>query len=190
MEADNILVQRCRSGDMKAAEAIFRRYHQTIHQVVARMLRNAPETEDLVQDVFLKAFRGIEGFKGTASLKTWLTQIAINTCLNYLAKVERRYFHESLEQPIGEEGDLTLGDRLASSGPQPDEAAIASEVYRRVEEAVDKLSPEFRAVIVLRDLQDMSYEEVAEALSLNLGTVKSRLARARKQVQKWLEDLF
>ena len=84
---------------------------------------------------------------------------------------------------------MTLGDRLASPGATPEEAMAASEVYRRVEEAVGKLSPEFRSVLVLRDIQDLSYEEVADTLGINLGTVKSRLARARKQVQKWLGDL-
>ena len=112
------------------------------------------------------------------------------TCLNHLAKAERRYQHDSLETPVGgEESDMTLGDRLASPGATPEEAASASEVYRRVEEAVAKLSPEFRSVLVLRDIQDLSYEEVAETLGITLGTVKSRLARARKQVQRWLGDL-
>lgn len=190
VEAESTLIQRCQAGDMKAAEALFRRYHAPVHQLISRMLNGAPEAEDLVQEVFLKAFRAIGGFKGRSSFKTWIFQIATNTCLNHLAKAERRYVHDSLEAPLGGEGDFTLGDRLASSSPEPDEAAMAAEVYQRVEQAVAKLSPEFRAVLVLRDIQDLSYEEVSEALGLNLGTVKSRLARARKQVQQWLADLF
>jgi RNA polymerase sigma-70 factor (ECF subfamily) len=189
-ETEQVLIQRAQHGDMKAAEALFRRYHPPINQLVHRMLRGAPETEDLVQEVFLKAFRAIAGFKGNSSFKTWLYQIATNTCLNYLAKAERRYQHDSLDMPVGEESDMTLGDRLAAPGATPEEAASASEVYKRVEEAVGKLSPEFRSVIVLRDIQDLSYEEVAETLGINLGTVKSRLARARKQVQQLLGDLL
>lgn len=189
-EDDRSLIQRCRQGEMKAAEALFRRYQLPIHHVVTRMLRGAPDAEDLVQEVFLKAFRGIDGFKGNSSFKTWLTQIAINTCLNYLAKSERKIPHDSLDQTMGEAGERTLGDRLASPRPTPDEAAMAQEVYARVEEALDKLSPEFRAVVVLRDLQDLSYEEVSQALGVNLGTVKSRLARARRQVQQWIADLL
>ena len=190
MEAEKTLIARCQEGDMKAAEALFHRYHAPIHALVARMVGQGPEAEDLVQEVFLKAFRGIGGFRGASSFKTWLYQIATNTCLNHLAKAERRYHHDSLDQPVGEEGEATLGDRLASTAIQPEEAALASDVYRRVEEAVNRLSPEFRSVLVLRDLQDLSYEEVADTLGINLGTVKSRLARARKQVQQWLSDLL
>lgn len=174
---------------MKAAEELFRRYHAPVRQLVGRMLRQAPETEDLVQEVFLKAFRGIHGFKGESSFKTWIYQIATNTCLNHLAKAERKYAHDALEQPIGPDGELTLADRLASSKPGPEATLETREVYERVVSAIDRLSPEFRAVVVLRDLQDLSYEEVAESLGLNLGTVKSRLARGRRQLQKWLGDL-
>jgi RNA polymerase sigma-70 factor (ECF subfamily) len=190
MEVDDTLIKKCQAGDMKAAEALFQRYQAPVHQVVFRMLKGAPETEDLVQDVFLKAFRGIGNFRGASSFKTWVSQIAINTCLNYLAKAENKYPHDSLEQPLGHEGDYTLGDRLASRTPQPDEVVMAQEVYQRLEEAMNHLSPDFRAVLVLRDLQDLSYEEVAETLGIQLGTVKSRLARARKQVQQWLKDLL
>lgn len=190
MEAERNLIQRCQAGDMKAAEALFRMYHAPVHQLVSRMLRGAPETEDLVQDVFLKAFRNIGSFRGASSFKTWIHQIATNTVLNHLAKAERKYVVDSLDAPLGAEGDATVGDRFAASAPRPDEAAQTAEVYARVEDAVNRLSPEFRAVVVLRDLQDLSYEEVAETLGVNLGTVKSRLARARKQLQKWLEDLL
>lgn len=182
------LIARCQAGDMKAAEALFRRYQGPIQNLVSRMLRQAPETEDLVQEVFLKAFKGIQGFKGNSAFKTWLYQIATNTCLNHLAKAERKYVHESLDQPLGDDGDFTLGDRLRASGSGPEEQVMSSEVYARVEAAMDKLSPDFKAVLVLRDVQDLSYDEVAETLGVNLGTVKSRLARARKQVQQWLGD--
>lgn len=189
-EAESQLITRAQAGDMKAAEALFRRYHGPIHQLVFRMLRGSAEVEDLVQEIFLKTFRAIAGFKGNSSFKTWLYQIATNTCLNHLAKAERKYPHDSLDQSVHEDTDMTLGDRLASRSATPEEAAQASEVYRRVEEAVGKLSPEFRSVLVLRDIQDLSYEEVSETLGINLGTVKSRLARARKQVQRWLADLI
>ena len=189
LSPDSDQIQRAQAGDMKAAEALFRRYHAPIHGLVARMVRNGPETEDLVQDVFLKAFKGIGGFKGASSFKTWLYQIATNTCLNHLARAEHRFGHDSLEQPVGQEGDATLGDRLASRTPAPEDLMLAAEIYQRVSEAVERLSPEFRAVLVLRDMHDLTYEDVAKALDLNIGTVKSRLARARKQVQQWIEDL-
>jgi RNA polymerase sigma-70 factor (ECF subfamily) len=187
--SDRLLIERVQAGDMKAAEAIFRRYHAPIYGLVSRMVRRGPETEDLVQDVFLKTFKGIGGFKGASSFKTWLYQIATNTCLNHLARAERKFIHESLEHSFGDDGGLTLGERLASPGPVPEEAALAAEVFRRVDEAIDRLTPEFKAVLVLRDMHDFTYDDVARALDLNIGTVKSRLARARKQVQQWIGDL-
>jgi RNA polymerase sigma-70 factor (ECF subfamily) len=188
-QSDRLLIERVQAGDMKAAEAIFRRYHAPIYGLVSRMMRKGPETEDLVQDVFLKTFKGIGGFKGASSFKTWLYQIATNTCLNQLARAERKYIHDSLEQSTGDDGELTWGERLASSDPQPEETALAAEVFRRVDEAIDKLSPEFKAVLILRDMHDFTYDDMARALDLNIGTVKSRLARARKQVQQWIGDL-
>ncbi|MEB3222470.1 MAG: sigma-70 family RNA polymerase sigma factor [Candidatus Sericytochromatia bacterium] len=188
-DADAALVARAQDGDMKALEALFRRHHGPIHQLVHRMVHGAPEAEDLVQEAFLKAFRGLGGFRRHSSFKTWLYQIATNTCLNHLARAERRYQHDSLDATLGEEGGLTLGERLEAHGQTPEEAATAAEVYRQVERALAQLSPEFRAVLVLRDVQDLSYEEIAESLGINLGTVKSRLARARRQVQQHLGEL-
>jgi RNA polymerase sigma-70 factor (ECF subfamily) len=188
-DADSALVERAQDGDTKAVEALFRRYHGPIHQLVHRMVHGASESEDLVQEVFLKAFRGLGGFRRHSSFRTWLYQIATNTCLNHLARAERRFQHDSLDATLGDESGLTLGERLAAHGQSPEEAATAAEIYRQVERAVARLSPEFRAVLVLRDVQDLSYEEIAEALGINLGTVKSRLARARRQVQQHLGEL-
>lgn len=188
-DVEPAVIAQAQAGDMKAREAIFRRYHAGIHQLVHRMVRGGPETEDLVQDIFLKAFRGLPGFRHQSGFKTWLYQIATNTCLNHLARAERRFVHDSLERPLGEDGEMTLGERLPARGQTPEEAATAAELYRHLERAVAALSPDFRAVLVLRDVHDLSYEEIAETLGLNLGTVKSRLARARRQVQQSLAAL-
>lgn len=188
-DTDPAVIARAQAGDLKAMEALFRRHHAGIHQLVHRMVHGGPETEDLVQETFLRAFRGLSGFRGHSSFKTWLHQIATNACLNHLARAERRFAHDSLEAPLSPEGDVTLGERLPAAGQTPEEAATAAELYRQVEKAVAGLSPEFRAVLVLRDIQDLTYEEIAETLGLNLGTVKSRLARARRQVQQQLAEL-
>ncbi|MEB3198338.1 MAG: sigma-70 family RNA polymerase sigma factor [Candidatus Sericytochromatia bacterium] len=186
---ESTLLPRARAGDGKAMEALFRRHQAAIHQLVYRMLHGAPETEDLVQDVFLKAFRGLPDFKGQSSFKTWLYQIATHHCLNHLARAERRFVHESLETPAEDPSATPLGERLPASSPGPEEAVAQAELRSRIEAAIAQLAPDYRAVLVLRDIQDLSYEEIAETLGLQLGTVKSRLARARKQVQAWLGDL-
>lgn len=188
VDEDADLVAKARAGEAKASEALYRKHVGSVHGLVHRMLRGAPEVEDLVQDVFVRAFRGLPGFKGGARFRTWLLQIATNACLNHLAKAERRYVHESLDAPIGE-GDTGLGDRLDSGVAGPEELFERGEIGERVEAALARLKPEFRAVVVLRDVQDLPYEEVASTLGLQLGTVKSRLARARRQIQQWLGDL-
>lgn len=188
VDEDADLVAAAKAGDAKASEALYRKHVGGVHALVHRMLRGAPEVEDLVQDVFVRALRGLPGFKGGARFRTWLLQIATNACLNHLAKAERRYIHESLDAPIGD-GDTGLGDRLDSGVAGPEELLERGEIGERVEAALARLKPEFRAVVVLRDVQDLPYEEVASTLGLQLGTVKSRLARARRQIQQWLGDL-
>lgn len=187
VDEDAGLVARAKAGELKASEALYRKHVGSVHAVVHRMLRGAPEVEDLVQDVFVRAFRGLPNFKGGARFRTWLLQIATNACLNHLAKAERKYHHESLDAPVGE-GELGLGERLDSKAPSPEELYERGELGARVEAALAQLKPEFRAVVVLRDVQDLPYEEVASTLGIQLGTVKSRLARARRQIQQWLGD--
>lgn len=188
MADERQLIERYQQGDQAAAEAIFRLYHPAIHNLVYRMLGGSPEVEDCVQEVFLRAFRGLKGFRGDASLKTWLYRIATNTSLNYLDKAKRQLPVDSLDAEAFEEGSATLGDTLASSERSPEERAESAELEDAIEVALSKLPPEFRTALVLRDVEGMSYEEVASATGAALGTVKSRIARARAQAVRWLKD--
>jgi RNA polymerase sigma-70 factor (ECF subfamily) len=178
------LVRRCRQGDLKSAEQLFRTYHRPIHNLVGRMLHERGEVEDLVQEVFLRAFGSIGGFREEASFKTWLMRIATNTCLNFIEKSKRQGI-ESLDDPL-DSGD-SRGDLLVGRG-SPEGDLLADEMGARLQEAIDRLSPDFRAVLVLRDVQGLTYEEVAQAVGVNLGTVKSRLARARALCVTWMKE--
>jgi RNA polymerase sigma factor, sigma-70 family len=182
------LIERYQQGDQTAAEAIFRLYHPAIHSLAYRMLGGSPEVEDCVQEVFLRAFRGLKGFRGEASLKTWIYRIATNTCLNYLDKAKRRGPVDSLDAEVFEEGFATLGDTLASEERSPEDQVMGVELEEAIQVALDKLAPEFRTALVLRDVEGMSYEEVASVTGAALGTVKSRIARARTQAVRWLKD--
>lgn len=183
-----VLVRQAARGDRLAAERLFRLYHQPIHNLVYRMLHGGPETEDLVQEAFLKVFRALPGFRGESSFKTWVYRIATNTCLNWIEKVKHHPVPESLDEPVGEEGDHTRGSMTAGNEIPLEERILGLELEERIQEAIARLTPEFRAVLVLRDLQGLSYEEVAGATGCNLGTVKSRLARARGQCAQHLKD--
>lgn len=188
MADERQLIERYQQGDQSAAEAIFRLYHPAIHNLVYRMLGGSPDVEDCVQEVFLRAFRGLKGFRGEASLKTWIYRIATNTCLNYLDKAKRRGPMDSLDAEAFEEGYATLGDTLASAERGPEDRVVGAELEEAIQVALDKLAPEFRTALVLRDVEGMSYEEVAEATGAALGTVKSRIARARGQAVRWLKE--
>ncbi len=182
------LIERFQQGDQAAAQAIFRLYHPAIHNLVYRMLGGSSEVEDCVQEVFLRAFRGLKGFRGESSLKTWLYRIATNTCLNVLDKAKRQGPTDSLDAGAFEEGLVTLGDTLASSERGPEARVMGAELDEAIQAALSKLAPEFRTALVLRDVEGMSYEEVASATGVALGTVKSRIARARSQAVRWLKD--
>lgn len=188
MADERQLIERYQQGDQAAAEAIFRLYHPAIHNLAYRMLGGSSEVEDCVQEIFLRAFRGLKGFRGDASLKTWIYRIATNTCLNYLDKAKRRGPMDSLDAEVFDEGDATLGDTLASGERGPEEQVVGVELEEAIQVALDKLAPDFRTALVLRDVEGMSYEEVASVTGAALGTVKSRIARARAQAVRWLKD--
>lgn len=151
-------------------------------------MRGAPETEDLVHDVFVRALRGLKTFRGESSFRTWVLHIATNTVLNHLDRAERAPFAGSLDEPLSENGGERVGDLFSSSSPRPEDVTMAKELDEAIQAAIDQLPAAFRAALILRDVEGLSYDEIAEALDITLGTVKSRIARARAQVQEWLRD--
>jgi RNA polymerase sigma-70 factor (ECF subfamily) len=138
-----------------------------------------------VQEVFLKVFRSIASFRGNSSLKTWIYRIAVNEAYNH-----RRWFsrHQRQEVALGREGGLpNYADSVADPSPTPFDQAADHETRALVEKALEKLNPKFRAAVVLRDIEDLSYEEIAAVLEISLGTVKSRILRGREALRKVLE---
>lgn len=174
------LVERLQSGEARAFEELVIAYQHRVFGVAVRMLGNAAEAEEVAQDVFLRVHRGIVSFKGEAKLSTWLYAIASRLCLTRLAGGERR------RERRGEE---TL-DRLAEPGADPSADMERSELDAALHRAIAELPEERRIVVVLRDLEGLTYEEIAAALDLPLGTVRSRLHRARMDLKDKLERFF
>jgi len=174
------LVARLRAGDGRAFEELVRLYQHRVFGVAARMLGNAAEAEEVAQEVFLRAYRAIADFRGEAKLSTWLYAIASRLCLTRLGAGERRY---------GREGDETLA-RLANGHANPAAALERSELEAALHRAIGELPEERRIVVVLRDLEGLAYEEIAAALELPVGTVRSRLHRARMDLKEKLERFF
>jgi len=170
-------VDRLRRGDPRAFEELVIAYQHRVFGVALRMLGSRAEAEEAAQEVFLRAHRAIADFRGDAKLSTWLYAIASRLCMNRLASGERRLLRE---------GEETLA-RIPSGHASPADELERSERDAALHRAIAELSDERRMVVVLRDLEGLSYEEIASALDLELGTVRSRLHRARMDLKEKLE---
>jgi RNA polymerase sigma-70 factor (ECF subfamily) len=171
------LVDRLREGDPRAFEELVIAYQHRVFGVALRMLGSRAEAEEAAQEVFLRAHRAIADFRGDAKLSTWLYAIASRLCMNRLTSGERRLLRE---------GEETLA-RIPSGHASPADELERSERDAALHRAIAELSDERRMVVVLRDLEGLSYEEIASALDLELGTVRSRLHRARMDLKEKLE---
>jgi len=177
------LVAELRTGSEEAFAWLIAHYHQPIYSLLARTVRNSADAADLTQEVFVKVFRGIHGFHGESSLRTWIYRIALREASNQRRWWMRHQQHEiPIEQEMGD-GDngrpVLLKDMLVDPSESPYDAALHAENRAYVERALRQVPESFRVAIILRDIEGFSYEEVAAMQGVNLGTVKSRLVRGR-----------
>jgi RNA polymerase sigma-70 factor, ECF subfamily len=182
---EDALVTALSQGSEDAYEILIQRYQQPVYSLVCRLMNDPSDAPDIVQEVFLKVFRNIGAFRGSSSLKTWIYRIAVNEAYNH-----RRWFcrHQRQEVALGfEEGTPNYAGGMTDNGRSPFEQAADHETRALVEQALEKLNPKFRAAVVLRDIEDLSYEDIATVLDVSLGTVKSRIMRGREALRKILE---
>ena len=181
-DTDDInLIDRFKKGDTSAFGTIVVKYQDKVYNLCRHLLGNAHDAEDAAQDVFLKAYQALPRFQPDASLYTWLYRIATNTCIDHL----RKPIFESLFGDSGE-GERLIHD-LVSDAPSPEKLYQAKEIDNALQMCLKKLSPKLRAIIVLKEVEELSYEEMAETLGISMGTVKSRIARAREDLQKCMK---
>lgn len=188
--AEEQFLERLRAGDALAFNRLVEERHGDIYALLYRLTEDAEEARDLTQETFLQAFRYLANFRGDADLRTWLYRIAVNQARNRWRwwKRRRRDRTFSLDAPVSEENDAPLSAGLASDeGLNPERQALARERELALHTALKSLSRPYREVIVLRDIEGLSYEEVAATLDLNVGTVKSRLNRGRSELRRRLE---
>ena len=182
-----------KAGSEEAFSSLIAQYQQPIFSLVSRTLRNPADAPDLTQEIFLRVFRGIRGFKGESSLRTWIYRIAIHEVSN-----ERRWWRRHTEREVAleeqtccEEGEgLSLLDTLAGNSLSPFDAAAQAELRAQVEAGLRDVPEPFRTAVVLRDIEGFAYEEIAEILNVQLGTVKSRLLRGRAHLKARLLPLM
>ena len=180
------LLVRAREGDTVAFDNLITRHRERIYMHTFQIVRNEEDALDLTQETFIRAWRSLAGFDGTATLSSWLHRIATNASIDLC---RRRRIRPQTEIELGSM-KIDAASQTTPSRPEvPGSGLDRAEIKRRVEEAFSELSPEHRTVIVLREIEDLSYEEIARHLGCSLGTVMSRLFYARKKLQTLLHDL-
>ena len=189
---DKLLVDRMRKGDDKAFEEVVHLYWDRIYARVLQLLKNPQDAEEVTQDAFMRAHRGLESFRGDSSFSTWLFQIATNLAHNryWYWWRRKRDVSVSLDQSLTDGSDATLVDILPSEDESPEDETLTNELARRVEDCLPMLSKKHQEILALRIKKNMSYEEIAQKLGISVGTVKSRIARARESLREKLGSDF
>jgi RNA polymerase sigma-70 factor (ECF subfamily) len=185
------LIARLRESDLEAFEELVSHFERPVYSLCFRLLGDAEEARDAAQETFMKVYRGLCSFRGESGLKTWIYRIAINQAMNQQRWWRRRHKDEtvSLELSRGE-SESTLGNCLRCGGESPEERAISNEREGRIMKALGEIKQEYRVALVLREIEELSYEEIAQTLSISIGTVKSRIARGREELRHRIRNLL
>jgi RNA polymerase sigma-70 factor (ECF subfamily) len=190
--ATELLVRRCRAGEAQAWEELVRQYQRRVYSICYRFAGSTETAEDLTQDVFIRMYRTLDSYDaGRAAFMTWVATMTRNLLVDHFRKSKYDRQTDSLESPVGETPDvLTLSDQLRDPAAGPDRRWQAQETRAQVHSALQKLSPELREAVILRDLQDMDYREIAAVLRVPEGTVKSRINRGRTELARLLARTY
>jgi RNA polymerase sigma-70 factor, ECF subfamily len=189
---DRILVDRFKSGDKAAFDEMVSRYWTRIYSMVNQLLRNPQDAEEVTQDAFIRAHRGLVNFRGESAFSTWLYQIATNLARNRYWYWWRRKRDKSvsLDTPMSADNDTTLADIIPSQVETPGDITVTQEFVSRIGTGMERLNPKHREILILRNVKNLSYDEIAEILHISVGTVKSRIARARESLRSKLGEDF
>lgn len=178
--ADDELIKRIQLGDMDAFEQLVTQYEKKVYSIAYRLVGNHEDASDLAQEAFIKVFKSIKNFRGDASFSTWLYHVVSNVCRDYLRKNKLKT--SSLDEPVVFEGEC-LERQIIDSSLGPNQIAEQKELQAYVQKLILQLPDDYRLVLVLREYMDFSYEEIAKEMNITMGTVKSRLNRARNMLK-------
>ncbi len=187
-EVDHQLVLRVQRGDKRAFELLVVKYQRKVFRLLSRLIRDPAEIEDVAQEAFIKAYRALPNFRGDSAFYTWLYRIAINTAKNYLVAQGRRA-PTSTDTEVEDAENMDDGEQLRDVDT-PDSMLLSKQVGEAVNRAIERLPEELRTAIVLRELEGLSYEEIAEAMNCPIGTVRSRIFRAREAIAAELRPIL
>jgi RNA polymerase sigma-70 factor (ECF subfamily) len=185
------LIARLKARDLVAFEELVRHFERPVYSLCFRLLSDCEEARDAAQETFIRVYKGLETFRGEAGLKTWIYRIAINQAMNQQRWWRRRHRDETVSLELSRaDSDMTIGRSIPSTGASPEQQAISSEREQRIMSALGELKNEYRVALVLREIEELSYEEIAETLAISVGTVKSRIARGREELRRRVKDLI
>jgi RNA polymerase sigma-70 factor (ECF subfamily) len=174
------LISRCQQGDQEALKEIFDKYHKKVYRIAYGVVRHREEALDIVQEVFIKLFRSIKNFKGRSHFYTYLYRMVMNTAIDHARKMGKQFISS-----LNEEGSFEPSEEVEKG---PERILLHKELEGKVKWAMEKLAPEQRAALLFREVEGLSYQEMAEAMECSIGTVMSRLHYGRKRMQELLKD--
>jgi RNA polymerase sigma-70 factor (ECF subfamily) len=187
-----LLVRRCVAGDAVAWDEIVQRYHRRIYNICYRFAGSPDDAQDLTQVVFIRMYRTLNSYDvGRGAFMTWVTTLTRNLLVDHFRKTKHDRLTDSLDATASDHPDaIPLSERIPDEGPPPDSGVQSRETYDAVHQALQKLSPELREAVILRDLQDMDYRDIATVLKVPEGTVKSRINRGRAELARLLQRTY
>ncbi|MFK8067507.1 MAG: RNA polymerase sigma factor RpoE [Gammaproteobacteria bacterium] len=185
--ADSVLVEKVQNGDKKAFDLLVIKYQNRVVNLVSRYVRDITDAQDIAQEAFLKAYRALPNFRGDSAFYTWLYRIAINTAKNHVASRARR---PQEVQPIGSDDETYDLDDALKETDTPENLLLTDEIQETILSAIEDLPEDLRTAITLREVEGLSYDEIAEAMTCPIGTVRSRIFRAREAIDVRLKPLL
>ncbi|MFN4263648.1 MAG: RNA polymerase sigma factor RpoE [Thioalkalivibrionaceae bacterium] len=185
--ADEVLVERVQNGDKRAFDLLVLKYQHKIVHLVGRYVHDHATALDVAQEAFIKAYRGIERFRGDSAFYTWLYRIAINTAKNHLVAQKRRSPEYEVD---AQDAEQYTGDSALKENATPERELLSQEIHQAVISTIEQLPEDLRTAITLRELDGLSYEEIAQTMDCPIGTVRSRIFRAREAIDRTLRPLM
>ena len=190
-DADSLLVERVKRGDQRAFEMLVIKYQRRIERLIGRMVRDSDLVQDIAQETFIRAYRALPQFRGESAFYTWLYRIAVNTAKKALVDLKRDPLVSEGSMTVSEDGDETSRiENELTDGETPEALLASKEVANAVNAAIEALSEDLRQAITLREIEGLSYEEIAEVMNCPIGTVRSRIFRAREAIATRLRPLL
>ena len=188
-EDEQLLFRLC-AGERSAFEDLVNKYHSSIYSLALRLTDDKEDARDITQETFLKVYKNIKKFRGDSELRTWIYRITVNQVANHQRWWRRRWRERTISIDANSNEDSPLSQNLPAPGQSPEQQALAAEQRRMIILALAQVKFDFRVAVILRDIEGLSYEEIAETLEVSIGTVKSRIARGREELRQQLKNSF